>query len=210
MNGNPIFFTSDWHIGHDKAIEYDQRPFKNMSHMCESLITRFNSIVPENGVTYFLGDMGNRPEDIRKVINRLNGLKILILGNHDKGMGTMYNCGFDVVLWGAHIYIGEHRVTMTHCPLLGTFREDTSSMKNPNENWHGESRKAHQMCAIKDEGQFHLHGHIHSRKDKLQSKRVLGRQLDVGVTANDYRPLSLGEITSWVMKTVNEENESKD
>jgi calcineurin-like phosphoesterase family protein len=207
MNGKPVFFTSDWHIGHDKAIEYDKRPFKNMSHMCESLIARFNATVPENGVTYFLGDMGNRPEDIRKVITRLNGIKVLLLGNHDKGMGTMYNCGFDVVLWGAHFYIGDIRVTMTHCPLIGLFREDTSNMKNPNENWHGESRPKHLQSAIPDAGQYHLHGHIHSRKDKPQSKRVLGKQLDVGVTANDYRPLSLGEITSWVMKMENKLNE---
>jgi len=217
MNGNPIFFTSDWHIGHDKAIEYDQRPFKNMSHMCESLIARYNSTVPENGVCYFLGDMGNRPEDIRKVISRLNGIKILILGNHDKGMGTMYNCGFDVVMWGAYIYIGEHRVTMTHCPLIGLFREDTSKMrsgialaeKGIYENWHGESRPKHLQHAIKDEGQFHLHGHIHSRKGKPISQKILGRQFDVGVTANNYTPVSLSTITSWVM-TYGRGKEGKD
>jgi len=205
MNGKPVFFTSDWHIGHDKAIQYDQRPFKDMTHMCESLIARFNATVPENGVTYFLGDMGNRPEEIRKVINRLNGTKVLILGNHDKGMGTMYNCGFDVVIWSAHIYIGDVKVTLSHCPLPGKFREDTSKMKNPNENWHGESRRAHQMCTVPTHEGYHLHGHIHSRKDKAQSQKILGKQYDVGVTANEYRPVSLGEITSWVMKMENKE-----
>jgi calcineurin-like phosphoesterase family protein len=203
VNGNPIFFTSDWHIGHDKAIEYDQRPFKDMNHMCEGLIQRFNATVPENGVTYFLGDMGNRPEDIRKVINRLNGTKVMILGNHDKGMGTMYNCGFDVVLWGATLYIGDVKVTMTHCPLIGVRREDTSKMKNPSENWHGESRPKHRQCATTDEGQYHLHGHIHSRKEKAQSVKVLDRQYDVGVTANNYTPVSLPTITSWIMKREN-------
>src|SRR5690606_6401563 len=128
------------------------------------------------------------------------------LGNHDRGMGTMYNCGFDVVLWGGVLYIGDIRVTISHCPLLGVFREDTSEMKNPNENWHGESSPKHRMSSMTDEGQFHLHGHIHSRKDKPQSQKILGRQYDVGVCANEYRPVSLSEITSWVMKSANKKS----
>jgi calcineurin-like phosphoesterase family protein len=199
----PTFFTSDWHIGHQKAIEYDQRPFRDLNDMHESLIRRYNATVPHSGICYFLGDMGNKTEDIRKVIKRLNGTKVLILGNHDKGITTMYNCGFDVVTYSASIYIGDHKVNMTHCPYIGVWREDTSHMKNRDfgqkENWHGESREKHRRHAMKDDGNFLLHGHIHSRKDKPQSQKILGKQFDVGVTANDYRPVSLSEIESWVM-----------
>ena len=203
MNGKPIFFTSDWHIGHEMSITYDKRPFKDLHHMHETLIARYNSIVPVNGVCYFLGDMGNKTEDIRKVVNRLNGTKVLLWGNHDKGMGTMYNCGFDVVLTEAAIRISNGvRLSMTHCPFKGVFREDTSEMRNHDpdnpENWHGERRKKHQMCSIQDEGQFLLHGHIHSRKDKKISKKILDRQFDVGVVGNNYMPYSLKQIQSWV------------
>jgi calcineurin-like phosphoesterase family protein len=217
MLGKPLFATSDWHIGHEKAIEYDKRPFKNLDHMHESLITRYNATVPENGVCMFLGDMSNRPEEMRKVISRLNGTKILFLGNHDKGMGTMYNCGFDFVLWGGVMYIGDIRVTISHCPLLGVWREDTSNMgrrkkmteqekrNNPPENWHGETREKHRMSSMTDEGQFHLHGHIHSTDWKTQSQKILGKQFDVGVTANNYTPVSWSTIVSWVMKMSNKE-----
>jgi len=206
MNHKPIFFTSDWHLGHEKAIGYDERPFSSLENMAENLITRFNATVPENGVTYFLGDMGNRPEDIKKVISRLNGIKVLILGNHDSGMGTMYNCGFDVVTWGAQLYVGKELVTLTHCPLIGVWREDTSLMKDPTENWHGEKRAKHRQCAIENKGQFHLHGHIHSRKNKPESQKILGRQYDVGCVANNYRPVSMTEIVSWITKTLAEES----
>lgn len=204
LNKKPLFFTSDWHIGHAKAIEYDKRPFRDLSHMHETLIARYNSTVPENGVCYFIGDMGNRPEDVRQVISRLRGTKVLILGNHDPGMGTMYNCGFDVVVHGLTLYLHDKRVTLTHCPFMGVFREDTRKMRgqdplNP-ENWHGERRKAHSQCSTKDEGQFHLHGHIHSRKDKPESQKILDRQFDVGVTANNYTPVSVSQIESWIMK----------
>jgi calcineurin-like phosphoesterase family protein len=204
-SGKPIFWTSDWHIGHEKAIEYDKRPFKNINHMHESLITRYNSTVPENGVCFFVGDMGNKPEEMKKVIQRLRGTKCLFLGNHDKGMTTMYNCGFDVVLWGGVIYIGDIKVTISHCPLLDVWREDTSKMKNPGENWHGESREKHRQSATKDEGQFHLHGHIHSSPIKTQSTKILNKQYDVGVCANNYTPVSHNAIISWVMKTANKE-----
>jgi calcineurin-like phosphoesterase family protein len=206
MNSKPTFFTSDWHIGHAKAIQYDQRPFKDLEEMHYKLILRYNATVPHNGICYFLGDMGNSTRDMKPVIEQLNGTKVLILGNHDKGMTTMYNVGFDVVLYSASIFIGDQRVTMSHCPLLGVKREDTSGMKGSTlENWHGESRPKHQMSSIKDEGQFHLHGHIHSRKDKPQSKKILGRQFDVGVTANNYQPVSLPEIESWISLTLKEE-----
>lgn len=196
LNIKPTFFSSDWHCGHENVLKHDERPFKDIDHMHETLITRYNAAVPHNGICYFLGDMGNRPDDIRKVITRLNGTKVLILGNHDKGMTSMYNIGFDVVINSASIYIGSNKVTMSHCPLLGLFREDTSQMKRSGELWHGETKN--QRFSLKDEGQFHLHGHIHSRKDKKISQKILDRQYDVGVTANGYIPVSISTIESWI------------
>lgn len=207
MNFKPTFFTSDWHIGHENAIKFDERPFKNLDHMHETLIKRYNAVVPQSGICYFLGDMGNKTEDIKKVINRLNGTKVLLWGNHDKGLTTMYNCGFDVVLYSATLYIARQRVTLSHCPLKGVWREDTSKMKRkgndtPLDNWHGENRPKHQMATVTDEGQFHLHGHIHSRKNRAQSTKILGRQFDVGVPGNDYTPVSWSQIESFIMTTL--------
>ncbi len=211
MNKKPTFFTSDFHIGHEKSIEFDKRPFQNLDEMHRTLITRYNSTVPDSGICYFLGDMGNKSEDMRKVITQLKGTKVLILGNHDPGITTMYNCGFDVVIYSATLYIGDHRLTMSHCPLLDTFREDTSGMKSAhlNENWHGESREKHRRSALRNEGQFHLSGHIHSRKDKPTSKTILGRQFDVGVCAHNYTPVSISVIESWIAKTLQTEAEQK-
>lgn len=203
-NRKNVFFTSDWHLGHEKAIEYDERPFKNCDHMAEVLVKRFNATVVKDAVTYFLGDMGNKNSDIKPVIERLNGTKVLIVGNHDKGYYSMYNCGFDVVMHGATIYIGENRITLSHCPLINTFREDVSHIKGyengkwRNRNWHGEDRPKHRACSTHNYGQFHLHGHIHSRKGKPQSKKIESKQYDVGVTANNYRPVSISEVESWI------------
>jgi len=203
MNKRQIYFTSDWHLGHIASLKFDARPFKDVNHMHETLIRNYNSVVPEDGVCYFLGDMGiTKSDTVSKVVARLNGTKILLLGNHDKGMTAMFNMGFDAVLYGAVLYICKERVTMSHCPLLGTYRENTTLMErgNPLENWHGELRTTHNILSFKDEGQFHLHGHIHSRKGKPQSKKIEGKQYDIGVTANNYRPVSMSQIESWIAK----------
>ncbi len=78
------FFTSDLHLGHANIINYTGRPFKDVPHMNEVLINNFNAVVFPEDTTYFVGDivMGPRKENL-KLVSRLNGTKILILGNHD-------------------------------------------------------------------------------------------------------------------------------
>lgn len=196
----PTFFTSDWHLGHAKSIELDSRPFTSLEHMHRVLINNYNATVPKNGICYFLGDVGlGNGEVVRDILSQLNGTKACILGNHDKGHTAMYNKGFDVVLNGAVLYIAGQRVTMSHCPLLGVYREDTSGMKGAqlNSNWHGEHKQL--AYTMRDEGQFHLHGHIHS-PNHGKSQKILGKQRDVGVPGNNYRPVSISEIESWIAK----------
>lgn len=196
-----LYFTSDWHIGHANSINFDRRPFKDVDEMHRTLIKNFNYYVPKHGITYFLGDMGMRSNELlRSVIAQLNGTKILVRGNHDGKMDAMYNAGFDVVLEKAQITVGRDIITMTHCPLKGVFREDTTGMRGSDgtENWHGEDRHKNKY-SIEDFGQFHLHGHIHSAPWK-KTKKIDGRQFDVGVPANHYKPVPISTIISWIAK----------
>lgn len=201
----PTFATSDLHINHANCIVFDNRPFKDLEEMHRVLIKRYNAQVPKDGICYFLGDIGVGSSEVTKeVISQLNGTKVLILGNHDKKSNAMYGCGFDVVLNSATVYIGGQRVTMSHCPLLGVYREDTTGMKGVTGylNWHGENNK--EMFSVKNEGQFHCHGHCHAPNNG-RSQRILGRQFDIGVCANGYKPVSFSEIESWIAKTLKEE-----
>lgn len=159
-------------------------------------------MVPKHGITYFLGDMGLCSYGLLKtVIDQLNGIKILVRGNHDGNIYSCYNAGFDVVIDKAQITIGKNIITMTHCPLKGVFREDMSRLPGKKgEHWHKESRHG-DLYSIEDFGQFHLSGHIHSPNDN-KSQRILGRQLDVGVVANGYKPVTLSQVESWVNITL--------
>jgi calcineurin-like phosphoesterase family protein len=203
MNKKPqLYFTSDWHIGHENVIHFSNRPFQDVEQMAKGLVSRYNSVVSPNGVCYFLGDMGFGNIDVlNKVITQLNGTKILILGNHDASQAKMYRAGFDVVMNGAIIQYAGYQISMTHCPLRGITREDTSNMRGSGEgeHWHGEFR--HTQFSIPSWGQYHLHGHIHS-PNSGKSVRELGKQFDVGVDANNYTPVSISRIESWIAQTM--------
>lgn len=208
MNRRPTFFTSDWHIGHENVINFSNRPFKNKDDMANSLVRRFNSCVGECGITYFLGDfsMGSF-EETREVLSQLNGTKICVVGNHDRGVNSLNLAGFDAVVHRIDLIIAKEKVSLTHCPLRGITREDMANMKGAREgeHWHGESR--HVKFSCEDEGQFHLHGHIHSPNNG-RSKKTLGRQYDVGVDANNYMPVSISTIERWIAEV--KRNERKD
>lgn len=196
----PTFFTADWHLGHKASLLFDKRPFRDLAHMHQFLINNYNATVPDDGICYFLGDMGFGGGDVVKdVISQLKGTKIMVLGNHDKGLTATYNMGFDAVMSASMLIIAGERVTMTHCPLKGVLREDTFDMKGSidGENWHGETR--HNNFSISNFGQFHLHGHIHS-PNRGKSSKILGKQYDVGVPGNSYRPVSQSVIESWITK----------
>lgn len=195
-----VYFTSDWHVGHLNSIKFDKRPFKDLEEMHKVLVANFNRYVPKHGITYFLGDMGFRGSGLlQSVITQLNGTKICVRGNHDGNVYSMYAAGFDVVVDKAQITIGKNIITMSHCPLYGVFREDTTGMRNCDgtENWHNEE-KYKDIYSFPDFGQFHLHGHIHSRKDR--GKIIDGRQMDVGVPAWNYKPISISQVESWIAK----------
>lgn len=180
--------------------------------MHQVLVNNYNSVATDHTLCYFLGDMGLCGSDtMTKVIRQLKGTKVLILGNHDKKHNAMYNIGFDVVLNAARLQICGQPVTMSHCPLLGVYRENTEGMRGvtSSENWHGESRDSRKPFTVTNEGQFHLSGHIHSPNGG-KSRRELHRQYDVGVDANNYRPVSISQIESWITKVIQKENDWRD
>ena len=86
-----LFFTSDLHFGHANIIKYCERPFKDVYHMNEELIKKWNERVKPNDMVYVLGDFyfskskkGNglqHPFDYYD--DRLNGNKVFVLGNHE-------------------------------------------------------------------------------------------------------------------------------
>jgi len=196
------YFTSDWHLHHKNVITFNNRPFRDVNHMHEVLIANYNATVGKNDLCYFLGDVGFCSTDkLTPIINRLNGTKVLLLGNHDKKSRAYENAGFDVVILNATIKIGNEVVTMSHYPLYGVSREDTTKMRGiqKGDNWHKEQYYHSKGYVVENKGQFHLHGHLHCSKDRSPVKE--GKQWDVGVDGNKYTPVSIKNVESWIALT---------
>lgn len=79
------FVVSDHHFNHSNIIEYCNRPFETKSDMNSYMIERWNNVVGQDDVVLHIGDVafGSKSNVPEKFLNKLNGRKIVILGNHD-------------------------------------------------------------------------------------------------------------------------------
>lgn len=93
------FFIGDPHFFHENIIKYENRPFSNALVMNEALIKNWNKRAGKGDRVIVVGDfaLANK-EKIREVLSRLNGYKILVMGNHDGYNANFYReAGFDEV-----------------------------------------------------------------------------------------------------------------
>lgn len=76
-----FWFTSDTHYGHDNIRRYCDRPFSSVEEMDEIIIQNHNALVKPNDIVFHLGDFSFT--DPVPYLERLNGRKHIIKGNHD-------------------------------------------------------------------------------------------------------------------------------
>lgn len=108
------WFTSDTHFGHKNILEYekDARPFTTVEEMNETLIDNWNATVSQRDTVYHLGDFAFGRDNIG-IASRLNGIKKLVMGNHDTYDCKLYLEHFTRV-FGAHFW---RRCILTHIPV---------------------------------------------------------------------------------------------
>lgn len=80
------FFTSDTHFGHRGVIRMCRRPFADAAEMDEMLIEAWNAVVRKGDTVWHLGDfaLNTSAERCQELFGRLNGVKHLIPGNHER------------------------------------------------------------------------------------------------------------------------------
>lgn len=111
---NNTFFTSDHHFGHKAIIEFEKeaRPFSCVEEMNEVLIQRWNEVVKPNDSVFHLGDFCFGRHNIQ-IAARLNGIKRLVMGNHDMYPSAEYLKYFTrlsgVIFW--------RMATLSHVPI---------------------------------------------------------------------------------------------
>lgn len=176
-----VFFTSDTHFGHSNIIKYCQRPFNSAEHMDEVLISNWNEVVSPQDIVFHLGDFcfGSDKEWI-KILQRLNGTKYLILGNHDIkkiANSSQIQDYFADINMQMRVVVDKQKILLNHYPFL-CFEGGYQNV-------------------------WQLFGHVHSSKhstglDKERLVHLFPTQYDVGVDNNNYRPVSFSQVSQII------------
>lgn len=185
-----VFITSDTHFSHANILTAGRgRPFRSISEHDNALVDNWNSVVTPADTVIHMGDvaMSHRAESL-PIINRLNGKKILIPGNHDYVSATekasrrekyfsLYKEYFTI--WSDCVVIFG-RVVLSHFP-------PAEILDHSDEERYPEMRPALRENAV------YLHGHTHQDYTRtiLSNGSVA---ISVGVDANNYTPVSLDNI----------------
>ena len=85
-----IYYIADMHFGHTNVIRFDDRPFADTEQMDEVLIQNWNERITADDTVYVLGDaFWKNEENSIRIMERLQGHKHLIQGNHDRVKGKL-------------------------------------------------------------------------------------------------------------------------
>lgn len=180
-----IWFTSDLHFHHSNILKFTDRRHRDVKEMNRHIIAIWNNQVRKSDTVVVVGDFsfGNSKQRT-EVLEGLNGTKILVQGNHDKG--NTCPKGFDLMVSSISMRISGHKVTVSHYPLrIGWFRSFLRSFPRL------PSKPRYLKRMLWDEGQFHIHGHTHD-VDKFNDK-----QIHVGWDAWG-RLVGINEIISYI------------
>ena len=138
------YYISDLHWGHNNVLDFDNRPFKTVEEMRDHMIEEWNKIVEKNDNVYILGDCVWKNSEW-EYVQKLNGVKHLIRGNHDHINSEAKKCFVSIEPY-AEIKDGDTFVVLSHFPIASFNR-------------------AHH-------GAVHLYGHVHTGWDRAVLKPV--------------------------------------
>ena len=175
-----IFFTSDTHFGHARIMAFAGRPFADVHEMDEYMIKKWNERVQPNDYIFHLGDFAWGGSEVwNGLLDRLNGRKVLIVGNHDRrNLRKNYMSKFETVEFEMVINVNGQPIYLNHLPFLcydGSYGRDIIT--------------------------WQLHGHVHTSlyvNNGFDFARMeecaLSTQYDVGVDLNNFQPISFEEV----------------
>jgi calcineurin-like phosphoesterase family protein len=131
---NRVFVISDTHFGHKRIIEFEAaaRPFASIEEHDRALVERWNATVKPKDTVWHLGDVFFG-KDGHAVVAELNGIKKLVMGNHDHYPLEVYQRYF-VKVQGAAEHSG---CILTHVPV--------------------------HPCQLERRYRLNIHGHMHSK-----------------------------------------------
>lgn len=173
-----IYVISDQHFFHKNIIDYTRQNFSNVTEMNQYIITKHNEIVEPDDIVILLGDFCFKHNFIKETLEKMNGHKYLILGNHDSAnlVKSYPNLGFESV-FTTPIKINDDY--FSHEPLIEGEKNDSHFQLVLNE---------FKKCS----NGTNYHGHIHNKEDfSLENYK------NVTCEALDYKPTLIGQTKDY-------------
>lgn len=170
-----IFFIGCLHFSHPWMAKH--RGFQDEFYHDEHLIEKWNSVVPKKrGIVWILGDISMESSKPYYQLDRLNGEKRVVPGNHDLHADVPELLRYVKYVAGCVDYKGY---VLSHIPI------------HPNEI---------SFC------RGNIHAHIHENKleecivndrygDTKTKSPTLAKYFNVDAQRIGYTPMSMGEIT---------------
>ncbi|MGD9900972.1 MAG: metallophosphoesterase [Spirochaetales bacterium] len=165
-----IYYIADTHFGHKNIIRMCNRPFASIDEMNETLINNWNKKVKPTDTVYIIGDMFHHlNRDPSEILERLNGEKHLILGNHDPKWLRNYPQTakyFKTISRMELINVTAGTATLCHYPMFSF------------------------------EGKYLIYGHIHEKRQEPLWSYTKDNEfmLNAGVDVNNFEPVNFYEL----------------
>ena len=174
-----IYFSSDWHIGHNKSFLYEPRGFSSIEEHDKEVLKRCNEIVKPDDELWLLGDlaMSNNETEWDMIYKSLLCQNVYFLqGNHDSiNKIERYKNIYNFTHFG-YVYImkySKRRIFyLSHYPtIVGNYEDGKPSMWN-------------------------ISGHVHGKEKFSKYPNVYNVALD----AHDCYPVSIETIYNDILK----------
>lgn len=107
-----VFVFLDPHFGHENMAK--KRGFKSATEHDEFIISNWNSTVQKRDLVYLLGDITMEKAVNYDILNRLNGRKRVVGGNHDMPQHSKRLAEYVESISGMIKYKG---FMLSHCPI---------------------------------------------------------------------------------------------
>jgi calcineurin-like phosphoesterase family protein len=163
-------FTSDTHFFHSGIISLCQRPYATAEEMNDALISNWNKQVQPEDQVFHLGDVIFSKQT--EILGKLNGIKHLICGNHDRSILNHLRPYFVDIRDYCEVKVDGRKISLMHFPI---------------EDWNGRYH-----------GALHLHGHSHGRAHVMSGRLDVG--IDGVGKEIGYRPISIQEVLDRIGK----------
>lgn len=161
-----VRFIADLHLSHTSMAT--RRGFSTVEEHDEHIIAKWNNVVNKRDITYILGDITMEKSAPYHLLDRLNGLKHVVMGNHDRRQDVKKLLEHVESVAGMVSYKG---VILTHCPI------------HPMELDYRYSKN--------------IHGHIHDKQVMKMLdgwEEIDERYFCVSCERIDFTPKSLEEL----------------